>query len=145
MLAHVLSRIHFDQPPERVLDYLSNPKFWPDWHVQSRRIEGGPKGEMQVGDRVIEYVAVGEKDVAAVEWTVVDRWESKMFRIEGRIVLNGVVQKDVVSAIHYALFPAEDGGTDFTREIELVFPVGDLDGFKKLQEKSLATVKKILG
>ena len=55
---------------------------------------------MQVGDRVIEYVAMGEKDVAAVEWTVVDRWEAKMFRIEGRIVLNGVVQKDVVSAIH---------------------------------------------
>jgi len=65
MLNHIISRIHFDQSAERVLDYLSTPKFWPDWHLQSRRIEGGPIGPMQVGDSVIEYIARGDQEFAA--------------------------------------------------------------------------------
>jgi uncharacterized protein YndB with AHSA1/START domain len=143
MLNHIISRIHFDQSPERVLDYLSTPKFWPDWHAQSRRIEGGPNGPMQVGDSVTEYIAVRDQELAA-QWTVVDRWESKMYRIDGRIIMNGKVQQEVVIAIHYTLFATQDGGTDFAREIEFTLPVADLDGFKKLQDESLRNVKRIL-
>ena len=143
MLNHIISRIHFDQSPERVLDYLRTPKFWPDWHPQSRRNEGGPIGPMQVRDSVIEYIARGDQEVA-VQWTVVDRWESKMYRIDGRIIMNGKVQQEVVAGIHYTLFPTKDGGTDFAREIELTLPIEDPDGFKEVQDKSLKNVKKIL-
>jgi hypothetical protein len=144
MLNHVLSRIHFDQSPERVLDYLSTPKFWPDWHVRSQRIEGGTNGPMLLGDSVIEYIPWGEKDLIAVQWTVVDRWESKMYRIEGRVVMDGKVQEEVIVAIHYTLFSGQHGGTDFAREIELAYPIADLDEFKKQQDISLINVKKIL-
>ena len=143
MLNHIISRIHFDQSPERVLDYLSSPKFWPDWHLDSRRIEGGPIDPMQVGDSVIEYIARGDQEVA-VQWTVLDRWESKMYRIDGRIIMNGKVQQEVVIAIHYTLIPSRDGGTDFAREIELALPIAELDRHKKLQDESLRNVKKIL-
>jgi len=143
MLNHMISRIHFDQSPERVLDYLSSPKFWPDWHLDSRRIEREPIGPMQVGDSVIEYIARGDQEVA-VQWTVLDRWESKMYRIDGRMIMNGKVQQEVVIAIHYTLFPTKDGGTDFAREIELTLPIEDLDRVKEVQDKSLRNVKKIL-
>ncbi|MBN1376307.1 MAG: SRPBCC family protein [Dehalococcoidia bacterium] len=149
MLYHVVSRIHFNQSPETVLNYLSTTDYWPEWHIQSRRVEGTVGRPMQLGDKVIEYVSLNPDDkenLRVVEWTVVDRWLSRMYRIEARAVVNGSVTDEVVSAISYVLFPTGDGGTDFTREMNIVRPkdMRHFDEFKKLQDKSVENIKTAL-
>jgi hypothetical protein len=132
-----------------VLDYLSTTDYWPEWHIQSRRVEGTVGRPMQLGDKVIEYVSFNPRDkenLHVVEWTVVDRCQSKMYRIEGRAVKDGLVTDEVVSAISYVLFPASDGGTDFTREMNIVGPknIPDFEKFQKLQDKSVENIKTAL-
>jgi Polyketide cyclase / dehydrase and lipid transport len=149
MLYHVVSRIHFNQSPEIVLNYLSTTDYWPEWHIQSRRVEGTMGRPMQLGDKVIEYVSLDpakKEDLRAVEWTVVDRWQSRMYRIEARPVIDGRVTDEVVSAISYVLFPATDGGTDFTREMNIVSPkiLNHFDEFTRLQDKSVENIKTAL-
>jgi len=148
-LFHVVSRIHFNQSPETVLNYLSTTSYWPEWHVQSRRVEGTVDRPMQLGDKVVEYISLNPDDkekLVAVEWTVVDRWQSRMYRIEARPVVDGRVTGEVVSAISYVLFPTGDGGTDFTREMNIVSPkeMRNFDVFKKLQDKSVENIKTAL-
>jgi hypothetical protein len=149
MLYHVVSRIHFNQSPETVLDYLSTTDYWPEWHIQSRRVEGTMGRPMQLGDKVTEYVSLNPRDTEnlhVVEWTVVDRWQSRMYRIEARAVAGGQVTDEVVSAISYVLFPTGDGGTDFTREMNIVGPknIPHFNEFKKLQDKSVENIKTAL-
>jgi hypothetical protein len=132
-----------------VLNYLSTTDYWPEWHIQSRRVEGTVGRPMQLGDKVVEYVSLNPADkenVRAVEWTVVDRWQSRMYRIEGRPVMNGRVTDEVVSAISYVLFPTSDGGTDFTREMNIVAPkiLSHFDEFIKLQDRSVENIKTAL-
>jgi hypothetical protein len=149
MLYHVVSRIHFNQSPEIVLDYLSTTDYWPEWHMQSRRVEGTLGRPMQLGDKVVEYVSLNPRDnenLNVVEWTVADRWQSRMYRIEGRAVKDGIATDEVVSAISYVLFPRSDGGTDFTREMNIVGPkdIPHFTEFKKLQDKAVENIKTAL-
>ena len=149
MLYHVVSRIHFKQSPETVLNYLSTTDYWPEWHIQSRRVEGTMGRPMQLGDKVVEYVSLNPNDkenLRAVEWTVMDRWQSRMYRIEARAVVDGKVTDEVISAISYVLFPTNDGGTDFTREMNIVAPkaLPHFDEFKKMQDKSVENIKTAL-
>ena len=148
-LFHVVSRIHFNQSPETVLNYLSTTSYWPEWHVQSRRVEGTVDRPMQLGDKVVEYISLNPDDkekLVAVEWTVVDRWQSRMYWIEARPVVEGHATNEVISAISYTLFPTDDGGTDFTREMNIVSPkeMRNFDVFKKLQDKSVENIKTAL-
>lgn len=149
MLHHVVSRIHFNQSPETVLNYITTTEYWPEWHIQSRCVEGITDRPMQVGDKVVEYVSLNPNDkekMVSVEWTTVDRWQSRMYRIEARPVKDGKVGDEVVSAISYVLFPTPDGGTDFTREMNIIGPkeIPNFAEFKNLQEKSVENIKKAL-
>ena len=150
MLYHVVSRIHFNQSPETVLNYLTTTEYWPEWHIQSRRVEGSVVDRpMQLGDKVVEYVSMNPNDkdkLVVVEWTTVDRWQSRMYRIEARPVVDGHATNEVISAISYTLFPTDDGGTDFTREMNIVSPkeLPHFDVFKKLQDKSVENIKTAL-
>lgn len=150
MLYHVISRIHLNQSPETVLNYLSTPDYWPEWHVQSCRVEDTAGRPMQLGDKVIEYVSPinpSNKDKLLVfEWTVVDRWEPRMYRAEARPVIKGNITDIVVCAVSFILFPTSDGGTDFTREMNMVGPKNIIifSDFKKLQDKSVENIKAAL-
>jgi len=119
MLQRVMNRHHFSQPPSVVLTYLRQVRYWRDWYPRHHHFEGTDR-PLEVGDKAIAYLTAeprGNVIVYAVEWTCVDLWEDKMYRIEGRRVTDGRVADDVTVAINYTLFPALDGGTDFTREI----------------------------
>jgi len=150
MLFHVVSRTHFNQSPETVLNYLTTTTYWPEWHIQSRRVEGNVVDRpMQVGDKVVEYISMdpnNKEKLVSVEWTTADRWQSRMYRIEARPVVDGKVINEVISAISYTLFSTDDGGTDFTREMNIVSPkeMPHWDEFKKLQDKSVENIKTAL-
>ncbi len=145
VLNHILNRIHFNQPPEVVLDYITTAKYWSDWHTQCGRTEGVTDRPMQVGDQCIEYVDWNNTPVV-IQWTTVDRWKSNMYRMSGRRIADGKVRDDVTVTIHFTLFATEDGGTDFTREMEIVAP--DLGPLKetllRIQDQALQNLKKIL-
>ena len=145
MLNHFLNRIHFSQTPDVVLDYITTTRYWPDWHLQSRRVEGVTNRPMQIGDQCVEYFEWNNMP-GVVQWTTVDRWKSNMYRIHGRTVADGKVKNDVTVSIHYTLFATADGGTDFTREMEFIAPdLGPMrEPMLKLQEQSLQKIKEIL-
>jgi hypothetical protein len=150
MLFHVVSRHHFNQDPETILNYLTTTTYWPEWHIQSRRVEGKVTDRpMQVGDTVVEYISMdpnNKEKLVSVQWTTADRWQSRMYRIEGRPVINGKVMDNVISAISYTLFPTSDGGTDFTREMNIESPkeIPHFDEFKNMQDKSVENIKTAL-
>ena len=145
MLNHILNRIHFNQPPDVVLNYITTAKYWPEWHLQSHGVEGTTDHPMQIGDQCVEQVE-SNKAPLMIQWTTVDRWKSNMYRIYGRRVAEGQVKDDVTVSIHYTLFATEDGGTDFTRELEFIAPdMGpSKESFISIQDQSLQNIKKIL-
>jgi hypothetical protein len=119
VLGRVISRHHFDQEPSVVLTYLRQVRFWRDWYPHHHHFEGVDR-PLEVGDTATAFLTTepGSDDIAyAIQWTCVDLWEDRMYRIDGRRVRDGKVADEVTIAIDYILFPTPDGGTDFTREI----------------------------
>jgi uncharacterized protein YndB with AHSA1/START domain len=94
--------------PEAVLDYVSNPRSWPEWMPASHRIDcpDRPLGE---GERFEERWQTRQGEVL-LAWAVTRRVDGEVWQAEAHTEFTGPI------VARYSVEPV-DGGTRYTRAI----------------------------
>jgi hypothetical protein len=144
---YTITHQHFDQPAQVVLDFMMTPANAPRWSPGTEKVEPASEEPLQSGESLREYLQALGRPVV-IDWTI-EFWGTRKVWWHARPVVNGVTQEDQTMIVTYTLFPAEDGGTDFVREVAIQLPealagMWDQQVFEAQGAEALSNVKRIL-
>lgn len=97
-----------DASPEEVLDYVSNPRTWPEWMPATHEIDC-PDRPLQAGERFTERWGTSRGEVQ-LDWRVTEREDGRRWVAETETTFLGpIVARYTTEAM--------EGGARYTRTI----------------------------
>jgi hypothetical protein len=103
---------HFvvDRPIEAVFAVVSTARFWPEWHLATRGVEGDIDHPARLGDRITEHATIAGIEGSGI-WTVTEHTPPYRLAFETELAVGHL-------RTAYAFTTVPDVGTRFQRDLD---------------------------